>query len=50
MKSDLEYLREKLGYTKLRMEVQGKGSAKTREVRQGKRKKSTHLNHIVWGA
>ena len=50
MKTDLEYIREKLGYTVLKYEVRGKGSADTRAVRQGKRKKSKHLNHIVWGA
>lgn len=49
MKTDLEYIREKLGYTVLKYEVQGKGSARTREARKGKRK-DKHLNHIVWGA
>ena len=46
-RKDLEHIRAALDYSKPCMEVAGKGSAATREVRKGKRKYK-HLNHLVW--
>lgn len=47
--TDRERIAKMLGFASCRMEVTGKGSARTREARKGKRK-DKHLNHIVWGA
>lgn len=46
-RKDIEHIRAALDYAKPRMEISGKGSAATREVRKGKRKYK-HLNHLVW--
>ena len=46
-RKDIERIRAALDYSKPRMEISGKGSAATREVRKGKRKYK-HLNHLVW--
>ena len=46
-RKDLADIRASLDYSKPRMEISGRGTAATREVRKGKRKYK-HLNHLVW--